>query len=226
MNSVAGTNKLPFKFTSFDLTYQNNCFRFAMPADPDAVIGTISENEHTDDRHLPYWAENWPSTVPFFHFIQKQHFPDGLSIGELGCGVGVLSSCLSNRHLFTVAMDISPAGCRFASYNISQNNGIPRVVCADWRFLPVKTKFDLLIASDVLYEERLISVIIDTIEQLLVPGGAAWIADPCRRYWKSFKEESVFRGFSLRLIHSQTIPLSAVTVEIVELRKSVIDRQE
>jgi hypothetical protein len=72
----------------------------------------------------------------------------------------------------------------------------------------------------VLYEERWSSVILDCIERLLVPGGVAWIADPCRRYWEGFMHQAVQYGFTLKIIYSQTIADSGITVEILELRRS------
>ena len=56
---------------------------------------------------------------------------------------------------------------------LQTHGGAARVVCADWRRLPFRKRFDLIVASDVLYEERWIDPILDCIEQF---GGAAWIA--------------------------------------------------
>jgi predicted nicotinamide N-methyase len=217
MSSKPDPLNLPFPVVRFSLDYKDRSFRFVYPADHDAVIDAIAEEEYEKDRFLPYWAERWPSATVLFHFVMKHRLPVHYRIIELGCGLGVIASALAARHHCTVATDISPDGCRFAAHNIAANNGIPLVVCADWRYPPFRKRFDIVLASDVLYEKRWIDPVLDFIERLCRAEGMAWIADPCRRFWALFKQRIAERGLRHRLLHRSPVNGDTPVVEIIEI---------
>lgn len=181
------------------------------------MLEAISERDYEKERYSPYWAETWPSASAMFGFIMRSGFSDTCAAVELGCGLGVVSSALCARGLFTVAADIAYHACCFAAFNISRNSEPSRVVCADIHALPLRQKFDLVVASDILYEECLIDPLLDCIRNLLVPGGRAWIADPCRRFWKRFKERAAKKEFSLEILERTSGGGGGCTIEIVQL---------
>jgi len=183
----------------------------------DDVLEAISDRDYEKERCSPYWAETWPSASAMFRFIMGSGFPDTCAAIELGCGLGVISSALCARGLFTVSADIAYQACCFAAFNITRNNGAAKVVCADMCESPFRRKFDLAVASDILYEERLIDPLLDCIRDLLVPDGRALIADPCRRFWNRFKERAAEKEFSLELLDSISGDCGARTIEIVQL---------
>ena len=184
------------------------------------VLEAINKTHSDNDRFLPYWAERWPSNGPLLTYLSKRSIPRHALILELGCGLGIISAALSlQTGASVVASDIAREGCRFAAYNIFANGGVPQVVCADWRHPPFKQRFDLIIASDVLYEERWIDPILDCIGELLTQNGSAWIADPCRRFWNRFKQRTAQRGFLQRLLYRSSDDEGTTTVEILELTK-------
>jgi ETFB lysine methyltransferase len=212
--------KLPFPPTTFSLTYNNRELHFALPADPDSLFNTITEQQYLKDRFLPYWAERWPSADLFFTFLMKQSLPAGYRIGELGCGLGVATCALAIKNHFVVATDIAFHGCCFASYNIAMNGGTPAVLCADWRHLPFRANtFDLIIASDILYEERWINPVLDCIDTFLTAEGKCWIADPSRRFWYLFKQAVAKRGFRQHIVDSGTTNDGKTTIEILEISR-------
>ena len=211
---------LPYRTAPFALSHEGRTFTFAMPADFDDVFDTIAEEHYEKDRFLPYWAEKWPSTAPFFSFLMNERLPGGARICELGCGLGVIAAALAAKGHEIIATDIAPEGCRFAFSNIAANGGAPRVVCADWRAMPFRKKFDLIVASDILYEERWIGPILDCIDTLLSRGGEAIIADPCRRFWVLFKRRAVERGFSLSIRERASIDSGKTEVEILSIRRA------
>lgn len=214
------TQQLPFPSVPFSISHKETSFNFHRPAEPDAVLDAVPEKSYEIDRFLPYWAENWPSATPFFHYILDMPFPGESTALELGCGLGVLSTALSLKNLFTVSVDISPESCLFAQHNIHLNNTHSNLIVSDWRSLSFKNVlFDLIVASDVLYEERWISVILTCIETFLNKEGKALIADPCRRYWHQFKETAKKHDFDVVLLHKEKVGLSETTVEIIELSK-------
>jgi len=176
--------------------------------------------QYANDYYLPYWAERWPSSSAFFSFITQHPISEKKLILELGCGLGVIASPLAASGHYVVATDVAPQGCRVAAYNIAANNGVPRVVCADWRHLPVKARFDCIVASDVLYEERWINPILDCIDRFLGIDGFTWIADPCRRFWDPFKRHAIERGFLCRSLERIPDTDSPTIVEILEITRT------
>lgn len=211
--------ELPFSVTPFYLERDGRQIGFVQPSDKDAVIDSVPEEKYQNDKFLPYWAEHWPSAGPFFsHILGQAIEPDTIAC-ELGCGLGVVSSGLAIRDIQVVAVDIAFESCQFAAYNIAAQHKIPRVVCCDWRNLPFRRPFDLIVASDVLYEERWIPVLIDAVDLLLTHNGKALIADPCRRYWSRFKTAAEGRGFMSRIVHEEQLEVSNIRVEICELTR-------
>ena len=210
--------ELPFETAEFTLSADNMSFTFLQPSDADAVLDSVPESAYTKDRFLPYWAENWPSAAPFFSLLHRQNIRPASTVLDLGTGLGILATALSAKGVFIVGLDISPDSCQFAAFNMRRNNEVARVVCADWRAFPFNCRFDLIVASDILYEERWIPVILDALDLLLQSNGCAWIADPCRRFWVPFKNAATARQYSIRTLHHEPASSSG-KIEIIELRK-------
>lgn len=89
------------------------------------------------------------------------------------------------------------------------------MIVSDWRAMAFNKQFDFVVASDVLYKQRWIDPILSCIKSLLKPGGKAWIADPCRRFWELFKKTAAQSGFAVKIIHDGMV--NKTKVEIAEL---------
>jgi tRNA G37 N-methylase Trm5 len=164
--------------------------------------------------------EHWPSAEVFFDFILARTFPTPLKVMELGCGLGTLSVALLAAGHTVFSIDISADACIYCHSNIELNKLQSKVICADMRVLPFKAlTIDLIIASDILYEEKMEDMFLDSLNNLLTEHMRVWIADPCRRGWGSFKRKATQRLFTLNMLHSQTNKKSGLKVEIIELTK-------
>lgn len=209
---------MPFPSQEFIISEADKTFHFLCPRNPDDVLNAISDEQYEKDKFLPYWTEHWPSAQVLFPFILKNIPPKTLKICEMGCGLGIISAALNSIKQSVVSIDISPYACIFSYKNICINGGSPKVVVSDWRAIAFKTQFDLIVASDILYEERWIEPVLSCIKVLLKKDGKAWIADPCRRFWNTFKKIAVQNGFSVNTIHEGSANEGKVCVEIVELQ--------
>jgi ETFB lysine methyltransferase len=192
----------------------------ARPASPDDVLDSISEEQYEKDKFLPYWAEQWPACLPLFNYLSlhgSQVIPLSGITCEMGSGLGIISMLLSCRKNRIVATDISADACKYSAYNMGQHAPHPMVICSDWRASPFKTKFDLVVASDILYEQRWISPVLYFLETSLKTGGAAFIADPCRQWWREFQEAAEDRGFTLSKTWQEIVNQGKTTVEILRL---------
>jgi hypothetical protein len=65
----------------------------------------------------------------------------------------------------------------------------------DWRAIPDDLpRFELVLASDVLYESRYADLVAETIQRVLAPGGVAYVADPGRVATGAFVDACARRG--------------------------------
>ena len=208
---------LPFPANTFTFTAGNRTLNLTMPADQDGVLDSISDEQYDKDKFLPYWTEQWPSAIPLCNYLVRQDFSEELLICELGCGLGVISALLASQGLFTVATDIALPGCHFTARNISGNGGVPRVICADWRHPPFRRRFDVVIASDVLYEERWIDPVLGCLKSILAPDGYALIADPCRRFWLPFKNDIHRHGLKYETVAEDLVEAGKIRVEVIKV---------
>jgi len=182
----------------------------------------MSNEEYEKDKFLPYWAQRWPACLPLLEFLNanfKEIFAKYAMVCELGCGLGIMSAFLSSKNITTIATDISLDSCKYAFANIRNHSTKDRVVCADWRTSPFTARFDAIVASDVLYEQRWVDPIIHFIYSGLNPGGFALIADPCRNWWNGFKKAAIAAGFIVLVVNTSHINNNKTCVEIIRLQK-------
>ena len=152
--------------------------RILHPANSDDLI---SEQEFAVDDRLPYWADLWPAAVVLSRFIRGLR-ADSRSLLELGCGSGVVASTAARAGFAVTATDYyedSPRLARVNAWRTAQIDITAR--CADWNNWPSDMRgYDLVVASDVLYEQRNAPLIARVMAQSLGPHGEGWIADPGR----------------------------------------------
>jgi len=162
------------------------------PANADDLI---SEDDYVRDERLPYWADLWPSSLILANELALMRL-GGQRVLELGCGLGVvaLGATLAGAHV--TATDYYEDAPRFARLNVHAATG--REITArhvDWSALPEDLgRFDVVVASDVLYEHRYATLVANAIAVTLVRGGEAIVADPGRIALPAFLEECGERG--------------------------------
>jgi ETFB lysine methyltransferase len=148
---------------------------------PASAEDLIDERDFERDERLPYWAELWPSSRVLGGHLLAQT-ANGRSLIELGCGAGLVSTCAALAGFDVVVSDYYEDALRFAQVNAARNDArVPREMLLDWRYLPSGLpRFDVVVASDVLYERSYGRVVAQVISALLRPGGTAFLADPGR----------------------------------------------
>jgi predicted nicotinamide N-methyase len=213
-------DSLPYRSTTFALRCADGERSFLRPADPDTVLGDLTDEQFGRDEQLPYWAEHWPSAEAAAHFLVDNPLPPGSTVCELGCGLGVLSAVVGPEAAMVISTDISLAACRFADANLRRHLVAPRVVCADWRNPSLRGVFDVVVAADVLYEERWVRPVITCVDTLLCGRGVAFVADPCRRHWPAFIEAATNRGFGPEVVFRESSNEGRTTVEVLKLART------
>lgn len=148
------------------------------PANSDELI---SEQDFAVDDRLPYWADLWPAAVVLARFIRGLR-GEGRSLLELGCGSGVVATAAARAGFEVTVTDYYADAPQFARSNAWRNAQVDITArCEDWNSWPSDMRgYDLVVASDVLYEQRNAPLIARAMAQSLGPHGEGWIADPGR----------------------------------------------
>ena len=166
---------------------------------PESAEDLIDERDFERDERLPYWAELWPSSrVLAEHVLALQG--SGRSLLELGCGAGVVTICASFAGFEVVASDYYEDALRFTRVNAARNGApAPETMLLDWRHLPPDLRrFDVVVASDVLYERSYGPVLARVVSATLADRGTAIVADPGRVGREAFLQSFVKNGLAMR----------------------------
>lgn len=166
------------------------------PASPESLI---SEEDFERDERLPYWADLWPSATALADHVAA--LPgSGRRLLELGCGLGLVSAAAAMAGFDVLATDYYDDALDFAALNAWRIAG--RAVATrelDWRALPADLgTFDVVVASDVLYERPYAALVAELLARTIAPDGSGWLADPGRVALGAFIEECASRQLVVR----------------------------
>lgn len=123
---------------------------------------------------------------------------EGLRILEVGCGIGLASLVLSSRGADISATDAHPSAGAYLEYN-TQLNGLAAIpfVCANWTDPSAgRGDFDLLIASDVLYEPDHAEVLAAFMHRQARATAKVVVVDPGRSFANRFARSMASFGFA------------------------------
>jgi predicted nicotinamide N-methyase len=166
----------------------------------DEMFSYLQQHGQTEilARYCPYFGEIWPASIALSEYLTdlKIDWRQNTVI-ELGCGLAIpslLMAKLGAREV--VASDCHPDVEAFLRESIQQNRVENLSYLEfDWTTgsMPLK-KFDLVVASDVLYDAHLPPVLADAMVAFLNPGGQLVLTDPGRAYLQDFEVALRDRG--------------------------------
>ena len=164
------------------------------PANADDLI---SEEDYVKDERLPYWADLWPSARILAEEVRTMRL-EGQRVLELGCGMGLVAIAASMAGAAVTASDYYDDALLFARLNVAEATGATIATrMVDWSKMPADLgKFDVVLASDVLYEPRYAGLVARAIAATLARGGEAIVADPGRIALPSFRAEAEALGLT------------------------------
>jgi predicted nicotinamide N-methyase len=163
----------------------------------DDLIDEIDDRSFNEDERLPYWTELWPSGVALAEYIiaNTESFT-GKQVLELGSGLGLCGIAATKAGAEVLFSDYEPSSLGMVQLNFKRNFGhAPAVALIDWRQTPLARKFDIVIASDILYEKRWLEPVKRFISGTLLPRGFALIAEPGRSVARPFFESFAGDGW-------------------------------
>ncbi len=199
-----------FTTTTGDIPVGARMFSILRPRNSDDLI---REEDFVMDERLPYWADIWPSsTILAAHFValsEDGRDRTGKRGLELGCGVGLVTIASMLAGYDMTSTDYYTDALAFTRANAWRNTGrTPEARMIDWRSFPDDARnFDLILASDVLYEKEYARLLPGIFKRALAPGGMVIVADPGRIGVPEFKEECDAAGLIIR--DKTTVPFEA-----------------
>jgi predicted nicotinamide N-methyase len=179
--------------------------RLLRPRDSEALL---DEHAFEEEEFLPYWADLWPSALALARTVASRTL-GGRRVVELGCGLGLPSIVAAACGARVLAVDWSQAAVDMAAGNAARNDvRVDTLVCSWAAPEPIVERgpFDLVLASDVLYEARDVEPLLRALDVLRCE---AWIADPGRAPAERFLEAARERWW-VKTVHAEEIPRGGV----------------
>ena len=195
-DALVGALTRRFRTSVEDATVDEHTFSILRPANSDDLI---REEDFVKDERLPYWADVWPSSIVLAGKLMELK-GRGKTALELGCGVGLCTLAATSAGFDVLSTDYYEDALDVTRANVFRNLGqIARTRLVDWRHVPLDLgTFDLIFASDVLYEKEYAELLPILFRALLAPTGIALIADPGRVAAPVFVEACATHGLAIR----------------------------
>jgi predicted nicotinamide N-methyase len=185
-----------FRTSIEDATVDEHTYSILKPANADDLI---REEDFVKDERLPYWADVWPSSIVLAEKLLELDGA-GRTALELGCGVGLSTLAAMSAGFDVLSTDYYEDALDVTRANVFRNLGTTaRTRLVDWRHFPEDLGlFDLVFASDVLYEKEYAELLPVILDRLLAAGGIALIADPGRVAAPAFVKACEESGLAIR----------------------------
>ncbi|MCO4758107.1 MAG: methyltransferase domain-containing protein [Oceanospirillaceae bacterium] len=176
----------------------------------DIHLRTLRSNQEFDDKDgvaeklgissasWPIFGVVWPAGQVLAHHIFKSDFADK-RILEVGCGIGLTSLLLNHLHADITATDYHPEAENFLLRNsrLNQDEVIP-FVRTGWSDKKSELgEFDLIVGSDLLYEDEHIDMLAAFVKQHCKPHCDIILVDPGRGRHARFSRRMEALGFTL-----------------------------
>lgn len=139
----------------------------------------------------------WPSSLVLAHHMAGQN-TEGKRILEIGCGMALSSLLLNKREDDITATDYHPEAGNFLQRNTVLNNDrdidYQRIDWADE--IDSLGRFDMIIGSDLLYEDQHVQLVADFINRHANPVCEVILVDPGRGRKSKLSAQMEKYGFS------------------------------
>ncbi len=180
------------------------------PVDAESLI---DHDRFDEDEFLPYWAELWPSGIALAEHVAGLEL-DGKRVLELGCGLALPSLAAALAGAEVIATDWAAEAIDLVALNAAANGLSVATAALRWDADDGRElgAFDLVLAADVLYEERNAEPLLRLLSTIVAPGGEALIADPGRRHAAAFFDRALAADWSIKQIPVDTFAAGGIAI--------------
>jgi predicted nicotinamide N-methyase len=137
----------------------------------------------------PYWSVLWRSGLALARELDGEDLR-GKRVVELGCGLAAPSIAAARGGADVIATDGDVDALGLVERNAAANNVQLEATTLDWGDpdeLVERGPFDLVLASDILYERPSVAMLLELIPRL---APVAWVADPGRPAADAFMDQA------------------------------------
>jgi predicted nicotinamide N-methyase len=165
----------------------------------------LDQNAADPEQNLPYWAEIWPSGIALAGAVAADPaLVAGRPVLELGSGLGITSAVALAHGAALTATDYAPESLTLTRLTCRLHTGREPVTRrVNWRAPEAPLVQDggapwrVVLAADVLYEQRDIEPLLDLFARIVAPDGLVWLAEPGRRPAAVALERAGERGWRI-----------------------------
>ncbi len=165
-----------------DVFIDDRTFHLSRPDESFALLKhPFAQAAFEKDEYMPYWTDLWPAARMMAKVIYRATWPANLTALEIGCGLGLPGVVALAKGIKVIFSDYDATAVRFAARNAELNGFTEyRTLQMDWRFPPPDLKVPMVIAADLIYEQRNVTPVVQLIKKVLEPEGTALLADQDR----------------------------------------------
>ena len=171
-----------------------------LPADPERILRQATVVEQSGGSPCdPYWSVLWDAAPKTAELIVRHPWPTGLTALELGCGLGLAGIAAALAGLQVTLSDRVPEAVELAVRN-ARANGLEQVsgLVLDWS-APIARQFDVILASDVLYDRAGHAALLHVVASMLTDDGVVWIGDTGRSNAPDFIDQAAQQGWQIEI---------------------------
>jgi len=134
-----------------------------------------------DEDKVPCWADIWPAARGISYWIWKHISFNGQEVLELGAGLGLPGVVCGLKGARVTFSDFNQTALDISSRNARLNGLVDfDTLLADWRTYRPHKRFNWVVGSDIFYDPKLNSHLLNLIPAIVAPGGGILAAHPGR----------------------------------------------
>lgn len=162
------------------------------------VLTTEEQKDPFAEDLCPYFGILWPAAEALSQYLdQNPKLVKSRTVLELGCGLGYPSLVASFLGGDVLATDFHPDVEEYFKRNCRHSSVECNYQRLNWREAPKDVGlFDVVMGSDVLYENKHASEVAKGLIRFLKPGGKIVLSDPGRNYLQPFLEAMMKEGYA------------------------------
>lgn len=169
---------LPFDITAEELMVGERRLVLWRPLEPQDVDDPEAERGTAG----PVWAQTWTSGMVLASIVSRWRLQN-VRVLEVGCGLGLVGLAAAAAGARVTVTDRSRYALGFTAVNAEANGLTVETIRCDWRDpapLVANGPWDLVLGSDLLYDEHSAYRLLMLLGRVVTRSGEVWLADPGR----------------------------------------------